>query len=112
VDETFALVEYGRWYLYGHLSDNAAIAKVLCLLNETNANSEATIGAVRRVWGEKIPDDDNIADIDDVPGATFTIWTEDSPIDGFFPVTVVHNLEWLATVNRLRQEAGYGGNDV
>ena len=106
MDNPFALVEYGRWYLYGHLSDNAAIAKVLCLLNETNADSEVTIGAVRRVWGEKIPCDD------DVGGTDFTIWTEDSPIEGFFSVTVVHNLEWLATVNRLRQEAGYGSNDV
>lgn len=106
MSNAFALVEYGRWYLYGHHTDNAAIAKVLCLLNETGADSDVTIGAVRRVYGEKIPCDD------DVGCTTFTIWTEDKPVKGFFPVTVVHNLEWLATINRLRQEAGYETNNV
>jgi len=51
VDKTFALVEKHRWYLYGHLSYNEAIAKVILLIQKTNPESDIVVGAVRRVWG-------------------------------------------------------------
>jgi len=107
MDKAFALVEKHRWYLYGHLSYNDAIAKVVLLIQETNPESNIVVGAVRRVWGEKIPDDDNIADVDSVPGATFSIHTEKAPIHGFFPVTVVHDIVWLDEIRQKLQEAGY-----
>ena len=109
VDNAFALVEENRWYLYGHLSDIVAISHVVCLWEHTQdpRRDSIKVGKVRRVWGEKIPDDDSIAEVEDVPGATFSIVTSDTPVRGMFPVTVVHDLEWLTKIEKMLKQSGW-----
>ena len=89
VDEVFALVEERRWFLYGHLSDNDAIAKVRSL-PET---SDVVVGAILRVWGEKVSD--------------YGIITMDAPVRGFFAVTVVYEHGMLCAWNAMLTAAGY-----
>ena len=89
MDEVFALVEERRWFLYGHLSDVDAVAKVRSL-PET---SDVVVGAVLCLWGEKVPD--------------YGIITMDEPAKGLFPVTVVYEYGMLCTWNAMLTAAGY-----
>lgn len=89
MNEEFALIEKGRWYLYGHLTDDEAVAKVRSLPE----SSEVTVGAVLRVWGDKVPD--------------YGIITVDFEVKRCLPVTVVYEHGMLCMWNSMLTGAGY-----